>query len=335
MKKIFITGASGFVGGHLVDENLKRGNVVRVLVLEGDPKEEFLREKSIEVIIGNITDYECVANACDGMDIIFHCAGIVTDWAPKQLYLDVNVLGMENICKAAVKAKVERLVYMSTNDVFGPLEDVIMDETFPLKKWGEPYPDTKIDAEEIAWRYYKEFNLPITMVYACWVYGEGDITFVPLLADAIIKKELIYWRKKVHVWPTYIDNLVDLLMIISADQRAIGQGYLVHDGEMVTLQDFCEEIAHILDVPPITTYIPYWLAKFAGWFLEKWWRITKKKTRPLLTTYTVTNLGSRFNFTIDKAKRELDWIPKITYTEGMKTTMQWLKTLDFETLKEK
>ncbi len=335
MKKVIITGASGFVGGHLVDENLKRGNVVRVLVLEGDPKEEVLREKGIEVIIGNITDFECVAHACDGMDIIFHCAGIVTDWAPKQLYLDVNVLGMENICKAAVKAKVERLVYMSTNDVFGPIEDVVMDETFPLKKWGEPYPDTKIDAEEIAWKYFEEFQLPITMVYACWVYGKGDITFVPLLADAIIKKELIFWRKDVHVWPTYIDNLIDLLMIMSVDQRAIGKGYLVHDGEMVTLQDFCEEIARTLDVPPITTYIPYWLAKFVGWFMEKWWRLMRKKSRPLLTTYTVTNLGSRFNFSIDKAKRELDWVPKISYNEGMETTMQWLKTLDFKTLKEK
>ena len=85
--------------------------------------------------------------------------------------------------------------------------------------------------------------MPLTMVYPLWVFGEGDQTFVPLLADAIIKKELIFWRKGAIVWPTYIDNLVDLLMLISEDERAIGNGYLVHDGESTTLEDFCTGIA--------------------------------------------------------------------------------------------
>ena len=67
----------------------------------------------------------------------------------------------------------------------------------------------------------------------------------------------------------------------------------------------------------LNRYIPYWLAKLAGAFLEKWWKLTKKKTRPLLTKYTVINLGSRLNFSIEKAKRELGWVPKISYKEGM------------------
>ena len=69
--------------------------------------------------------------------------------------------------------------------------------------------------------------------------------------------------------------------------------------------------------------------------MEFIWRAGRIKMRPLLTTYTVTNLGSRFRFSIEKAERELGWKPKITYAEGFKRTMEWLKTLDVAALKQK
>jgi nucleoside-diphosphate-sugar epimerase len=69
--------------------------------------------------------------------------------------------------------------------------------------------------------------------------------------------------------------------------------------------------------------------------MELIWRTLGIETRPLLTTYTVKNLGSRFRFSIDKAEWELGWKPKISYKEGMNLTMKWLKTLDLEKLKQK
>lgn len=146
----------------------------------------------------------------------------------------------------------------------------MMDENIPLQYWGEPYADSKIDAEKVMRRYYKEKGLPLTMVYPLWVYGEGDQTFVPLLADAIIKRELLFWREGAIIWPTYIDNLVDFLMLIAEDERAIGNGYLVHDGELTTLEleEFCAGIAKALGIPPVKTHIPYWSAMTAARFME-------------------------------------------------------------------
>jgi len=129
--------------------------------------------------------------------------------------------------------------------------------------------------------------------------------------------------------------MVDLLLLISEDPRAVGNGYLVHDGEFTTLQEFCAEIARALGVPPITTHIPYGLAYAASWIMELLWKVLRIKQRPLLTTYVVKNLGSRFRFSIDKAERELGWKPKMSYKEGMDVTMKWLKTLDLKTLKQK
>lgn len=335
MKSVLITGATGFIGGHLVKANLAKGYSIRALVLPDDPAESSLKSKGVETVTGDIRDYEAVKRAATGVDVIFHCAAVVTDWAPKKLFQEVTVGGTENICKAGVAAGVSRLVDMSTNDVFGTDESQVMDETFPLQAWHEPYPDSKIEAEKISWRYHKEQGLPVTMVYPCWVYGEGDQTFVPLLADSILKRELIFWRKDVLVWPTYIENMVDILMLIAEDDRALGNGYLVHDGESTTLQEFCTEIAKSLGVPPITTHIPYFAAQAAAVAMELTWKMLRKETRPLLTTYTVKNLGSRLRFSIAKAERELGWRPKISYSEGFKRTMGWLKTLDLETLKQK
>jgi len=319
----------------MVKSNIANGNDVRALVLPGDPGESYLKDMGVEICIGDVRDYNRVREAVDGRDIIFHCAAVVTDWAPKKLFREVTVGGAENMARAASDARVRRFVDMSTCDVFGKDESIVMDEALPLKYWGEPYADSKIDSEKVLWHYHKENGLPVTMVYACWVYGEGDQTFVPLLADAIVKKELIFWRKNAIVWPTYIDNLVDLLMLIAEDDRAVGNGYLVHDGEYTTLEEFCDGIAAAMNVPPIRTYIPYWLAMSAATLMEFIWKVGRIKTRPLLTTYTVTNLGSRFRFSIEKAERDLGWRPKITYKEGFTRTMKWLRTLDATQLKQK
>lgn len=335
-KKILITGATGFLGSHLVDANLAKGNIVRALVLPDDPETKKLQQKNVGIVFGDIRNYEEVRKAItDDIDIVFHCAAFVSDWGKREIFEQVMINGTENVCRAASEAKVERFVKISTNDVFGLGEEEVMDETFPLKPWNEPYPDTKLVAEEIAWRYYREAALPVTMVYPCWIFGSGDKTFVPHLADAVLKGEMVFFRKNAIVWPTYIENLVDLLMLISEDERAVGNGYLVHDGESTTLEEFTNSLAKEIGAKEVKMHLPYSLVYGVAVLMEAFGKLTNKKDRPLLTTYTVKNLGSRLRFSIDKAKRELGWTPKITYKEGFKRTMAWLKTLDFSSLKQK
>lgn len=334
MSRVLITGATGFIGGHLVRACMKKKHSVRALVMRGDPAVAQL-PKGVQVVYGDLRDAQSLAVACKGVQIVFHCAAVVTDWAPKALFDAVNIAGMENLCRAALAAKVKRFVEMSTNDVFGLDESGVLTEKSPLRKWNEPYADTKIAAEEIAWRYHRDHGLPVTMVYPCWVYGPGDKTFVPLTADAILKKEMVFWRRDVHVWPTYIDNLIDLLLTISTHKNAVGRGFLVHDGEMTTFQVFCAEIAQALGARTPRLHIPYFVAYAAAVVMEFMWRLLRIRRRPLLTTYTVKNLGSRLRFSIEQARRELNWKPRVTYREGLTRTLQWLQTLDLKTLKQK
>jgi len=334
-KKVLITGGAGFIGSHLVQANLARGNEVTVFDLPGRPRLAEFARQGVRVVEGDIRDAEAVERACQGQCIVYHCAAVVTDWAPRRLFDEVNVGGMENVCRAALRAGVSRLVEMSTNDVFGLREGVVMDETFPYQPWGEPYPDTKLRATEIAWRYYREHGLPVTMVYPCWAYGSGDQTFVPLTADAIVKRELIFWRRDALIWPTYVGNLVDLLLLIAEHPAAVGEGFLVHDGVSDTFQGFCNKIADSLGVPRITRHIPYGGAMAIAILMEQTWRLLGRTDRPLLTTYTVKNFGSRLQFSIAKAQRVLGWTPRISYEQGFVETMAWLKTTDPSTWKTK
>lgn len=331
-----ITGATGFLGSHLVKANLEQGNRVRALVLPHDPALKQLEDFNIEIVFGDIRNYDEVRRAItDDIDIVFHCAAFVSDWGKREIFEQVMINGTDNVCKASLQANVSRLVKISTNDVFGLDESNVIDETSPLTPWNEPYPDTKLEAEKVAWSYYKNHQLPVTMVYPCWIFGPGDKTFVPHLADALLKKEMVFFRRNAIVWPTYVENLVDILMLIAVDDRAIGNGYLVHDGEHTTLEEFTNSVAKAIGAKEVSLHIPYSLAYFVAVLMEFFGKLFGKKERPLLTTYTVKNLGSRLRFSIAKAEKELGWTPKISYREGFRRTMDWLKTLDFSLLKQK
>ncbi|MBI1745271.1 MAG: NAD-dependent epimerase/dehydratase family protein [Acidobacteria bacterium] len=323
--KILITGGTGFIGSHLVRRLLLENMTPQILALPGDRIPADFEQAGVKVYRGDIRDYPSLVPVLQGVDTVFHTAALVTDWAPLKLFHEVNIQGMDNMLRASVSAGVTRFVTISTNDVFGVVEDVLIDETFPLKKWGEPYADTKIEAEKLVWKYYVERRLPVTMVYPCWVYGPGDATFMPALLKAIRRGDMLFWRKAARLWPTYIDNLIDLLMVLRSHPAAVGNGYLVHDGESVALEKFCREVAKRQACPPPTRCIPYGLALAAARVMETLWKAARRPTRPLLTTYAVKNLGSCLRFSIQKAEKELGWQPKISFSEGFEITMAWLE----------
>jgi nucleoside-diphosphate-sugar epimerase len=241
---------------------------------------------------------------------------------------------MRNACRASLESGVERFVEVSTNDVFGLKEEVMIDETYDFSRWHEPYPDTKLEGTQIAWDFFKK-GLPVSMVYPCWVYGPGDSTFVPLLADAIEKGQLIHWRKDVIIWPAYVENVVDLLMVISGHPSAVGQGFLVHDGQSDTFQNFSCKVAEAIGARKTNVRIPYLAAYAAAYVMEFIWKTLGRKSRPLLTRYAVKNLGSRLQFSIRKAQELLGWHPPLSYEEGFRRTIEWLKRTNPELWKQK
>jgi nucleoside-diphosphate-sugar epimerase len=329
-----VTGAAGFVGQALVQRLLQDGDAVRALVLAGDPAVEYLRRRTatagrVEIIEGDVTDAASIASAFTGATRVFHTAALIHAWAPWARFRQVNVGGTQNVARAALAVQVNRLVHVSTSDVFGiPRENEVLDESAPFRRWHEPYADTKIEAEESLWRFSRETALPLTVVYPGWVYGPGDRAFFPGLARAITDGFMLFWRRNLRLAWSYIDNLADACVLASTHPAAIGHGYLVHDGDHgPTLQDVCGQIADRIGVRRPTRHLPYGAAFAAAWLLQGAWKLLGTKHPPPLLTVDVKAFGTQWHLSNRRVREELGWRPRVASEAGMRAALDDLVQL--------
>lgn len=326
-----VTGAAGFVGRALVRRLLAAGDVVRAIVLDGDPLAEELRALDpsgarLEIVPGDVTAYRSIADVFAGAHRVFHAAALVHAWVPWTVYRKVNVGGTQNVARAAHEHGVQRLVAISTSDVFGiPRRGERMDESSPFQFWNEPYPDTKIEAERWLWRFREQTGIPLSVIYPGWVYGPGDRAFFPSLAEAIAGGLMIFWFRNIRLPWVYIDNLIDACLLVAAHPGAIGQGYLVHDGmDGPTLDDVCAWIADCIGARRPRMHVPYRVMYAAAAAMQFLWRLVGVQRSPVLRTVDVKAFGFQWHLSNEKIRRQLGWQPRVSTEEGMKRALEYL-----------
>ncbi len=326
-----VTGAAGFLGLAIVRHLLVGGDQVRGVVLPGDPQAAGLRQLDpggdrLDIVEGDVTDIGSLAPAFRGVHRVFHTAALVHAWAPLSRFRTVNVGGMQNVARAAAEAGVERLLAVSTSDVFGiPRGDEVLDESSPVRRWGEPYADSKIEAERWLWQYRRDSGLPVTVIYPGWIYGPGDRAFLPGLAAAIRGGFMIFWARQVRLAWAYIDNIADACVLASAEPRAAGEGYLVHDGmEGPTFEEVCARIAGAIGARPPRRHVPYAAAYGAAAAVQWTWRTLGLRGTPPLLTVDVKAFGRSFRLSNEKI-RALGWRPRVPTEEGMERALACLK----------
>ncbi len=318
-----VTGAAGFVGQALVRRLLAEGGRVRGLVRPDDPSNARLlqlRDDRFDLVIADVTDRDAVDDACDDIDRVFHSAAMVHAWAPFEEFRRVNLNGTRNVAEAAFLRGIDRFVYISTSDVFGlPRGDETLTEESPFREWGEPYPDSKIEAETWLWRFHRERGLPVSVVYPGWVYGPGDEAFFPSLKEAIRDRSMSFWHKDLWLPWTYIDNLADACVLVADHQDALGQGYLAFDGnEGPTLQEVCARIAQSCECKPPTRHLPFALAHGVAKLAQRF-----SRGEPFLRTVDVKAFGYDWKFSNAKL-RALGWQPSVSTEDGMRIAISSL-----------
>ena len=326
-----VTGGAGFVGQALVRRLLAEGDVVRAVALPGDPRIAELRAgvphaERLQVVEADVTDRAAIAAAIAGARRVYHTAALIHAWAPRERFRAVNVGGLRNVAEAAREAGVERLVHVSTSDVFGiPRRGEVLDESMPFRPWDEPYADTKIEAEQWLWELHRAGGLPVSVIYPGWVYGPGDHAFFPGLAEAIAGGFMIFWCRDVRLPWVYVDNLADACVLAGAHPAAAGSGYIVHDGGGgPTLQEVCICIAAVIDARPPRLHVPYAVAYGAAALLQALWRLRGARTPPPLLTVDVKAFGYRFHLSNEKIRRELGWQPRVPTDAGMRAALDYL-----------
>src|SRR5512143_7422 len=293
IQTVLVTGGTGFVGGAMAQRLRSESCAVRALIRRNSDTTA-LTAAGCELQYGDITDAASVREAMQGVDATVHCAALASDWGPRETFVQVNVEGSRHIFDAALESGVKRLVHISTTDVFGIYTDGrVIDDSFPVKGTGFPYSDTKAEADRMALAYAQERGLPVVVIRPTWIYGPGDRTFLPELVDAMRKHEMVFFGSPRNTIPLcYIDNLVDAVILALTRDEAVGQGYIVGDGAVVTWQELTDLLADKIDLPKVKRTIPLPVAKELAVGVETVAKIAKSTKRPALTRYEL-EIGGR------------------------------------------
>ena len=197
-KTILVTGADGFIGSHLVEMLHENGFKVRALAQYNSFNnwgwlEDINCQKNIEIIAGDIRDPFFCQKLCEDVDTIFHLAALIAipySYVAPQSYVETNITGTLNICKAALDNNVSRVIHTSTSEVYGSAQYVPIDERHPLQAQS-PYSASKIGADAMALSYYNSFNLPLTIARPFNTYGprQSARAFIPTIISQIASNQ--------------------------------------------------------------------------------------------------------------------------------------------------
>ncbi|MDP1844463.1 MAG: NAD-dependent 4,6-dehydratase LegB [Sediminibacterium sp.] len=177
MNKVLVTGADGFIGSHLVESLLETGVKVKALCyynsfnfwgwLDG------VQHPNLEIVSGDVRDYNFCLKVTEDVSVIYHLAALIAipySYIAPDSYIDTNVKGTSNICLAAIKNNVSKVIHTSTSEVYGSAKYVPIDELHPLQPQS-PYSASKIAADSMALSYYNSFNLPLVIARPFNTYG--------------------------------------------------------------------------------------------------------------------------------------------------------------------
>jgi nucleoside-diphosphate-sugar epimerase len=245
-RRVLVTGGTGFIGGRLVARLVLECDAnVRVLVRNFAHAPQIARFP-IEMVYGDVTDSSDVKRAVDGCEVVFHCAA--TAQGSKEIQYLVNVEGTRNVLEAARCSQPNRVIHLSSLMVYGRnLPDGDLDETAPRRYSGGAYSDTKLDAEELAFRYVEEYGLPIVVLQPTGVYGPHGGTWTTRTLHRLKTERLVLVNGGDGLCnAVYVDDLVSAMLLAAAKEKVVGEAFLISDGQTVTWREFFGRYARML-----------------------------------------------------------------------------------------
>ena len=321
-KTIFVTGATGLVGSHVVEEALSRGHRVKALV-RASSDTRFLDELGVEKVPGDLEDAAALRRGCEGADWVFNCAAKVGDWGTLDEFRRLNVDALRLLLDAAVGAKVGRFVHVSSLGVYEGRDHFGSDETVaPAAQSLDAYTRSKVEAEALALESHRTKGLPVSVVRPGFIYGPRDRTVVPKLLDTLRKKKFFYFGSGEQALNCiYVKNLVQGIFLAAEVPGAVGEVFNLTDGARVSKKQFVGRVAGLAGVKPPTRKIPLWLAWTLAVLMERRAKRKNSPTPPLVNKARYKFNGLNLDFSIEKARRVLGYDPKYTTDAGLAEAM--------------
>ncbi|MCI0455806.1 MAG: NAD-dependent epimerase/dehydratase family protein [Gemmataceae bacterium] len=324
--RYLITGATGFVGGHLAEACKARGLTVSTIARRQSDT-TLLEHLGVAIHRGDLADAQVVQRALEGVEVVVHCAGKVGDWGPVEEYRANNVDALRGLLEACKGRPLHRFVHLSSLGVYAARHHHGTDESEPLPAHHiDGYTQTKVEAERLVLHYQGTEGVPVVVLRPGFIYGARDRTVLPRLISALRQGEFRYLGNGSQALNSiYIGNVVDAIFLAVQQPQAVGQVYNLTDGEPVSKRRFIEAVAEGMGLPKPQQSVPLWLARLLAWVLERRARRRGAAQAPRLTQARIKFLGLNLDFSIEKAKRELGYQPRVRFDQGMVETMAWYR----------
>lgn len=319
--KVLITGATGLLGGHLIQALQQRGEQIRALVLPIE-NAETLRAQGVEVVKGDVTDATTLAPAVRDREIIFHLAGMMGVNRPLEAYRQVNVTGSENLYQAAQAAGVRRFVHTSSHNVYGLGYGRFLTEEDPLRPDPDPYSLSKAEGDRLIRRLRLTSKMETVVIRPGTFFGPGDRLHFGRIAQRMKNgKGLIVGRGDNALPFCYVTDVVQGFMLAAYHPNAPGNVYNISNDRPLTQEEMFNAIADAVEGTRPTLHLPYWAIYYGSMVTEKVAALTH--TRPLVTRLGAMMFGTDNRHSVEKARRELGYEPKVEIREGIGLAAAW------------
>ena len=320
-RTVLVTGATGFVGRHLVRQLVEAGADVRALVRPTSQVAPILGP-GVDICEVDVTDPISLRRAVKGVDVVYHLAGLMYDWGRWEPFHRVNVQGTRHVCEAAARAGVRRLVFTSSIAATG-LEDcpLLKDESHPYTTSRHPYSRSKVLAEKTVHEFSDCMETVIlrpVYVYGPAEFNTGVYTIARLLRRGfrILPGNGQNWHHRI-----YVEDLAEALVQVGAHDRAAGKTYLV-GGPLTTAAEFWQALAKAMGTRPIV-FVP----KAVGWalacVLEAGYRAIGRQRAPLLSFFRLGVMTNSNGCDISRIERDIGFRPTTPPEAGLRDAVDW------------
>jgi nucleoside-diphosphate-sugar epimerase len=322
--KLLVTGGTGFIGSHLAEEGRRRGAEVVVLGLTDRPEEkanaELLSRQGVEVIPGSITDAELCRRAARGATHIFHLAVAMREGGKSDEFFEaINLDGTRHLLQAATTERVERFVYCSTIGIYGHRAPGITDEDSPLSP-GNIYERTKVAAERLVRDFVENCALRAVVLRPADVYGPRDQRLLKMFKGVSRGRFPLFGSGQGRRHMVYVDDVVSAFFKACERDQALGEGLIVAGPRSCTLRELLDQVTAATGSKRYGIRLP--LAPMLGLAAVVEDVSAALAIDPPIYRRRMDFFHSDSAFDISRARRVLDWEPRVDLEEGIRRTLE-------------
>ncbi|MFC7687341.1 NAD-dependent epimerase/dehydratase family protein [Ureibacillus sp. GCM10028918] len=325
---MLVTGATGFLGQHLVKRLAHEG--FHVTAIGRNIAVGSILPHDVHFVQASLEDRDGIFQVMQNQDFVIHCGALSSVWGKYEDFYSANVIGTQNMVDSALFHNIKRFVHVSTPSIYFSLQErskinVKEDSVLPNPAVNF-YAETKRMAEDVVDEAFNK-GLPTITIRPRALFGPGDNAIIPRLIKTNQRSGLPFIDgARILTDITYVENVVDALCLcLVSDERTVGKKYNITNGEPMYLNNILERVFTMLGQPMKKREMKYEKILRVASILEKTYRLFHIKKEPIITPYTVTVLAHSQTLNIDAAKTELGYNPRISVEEGINKFAEWWK----------